>query len=224
MDRLTSHLNPKTGKEFPAALVEAMKLARKKMNRYYSLTNNSIAYRIAMVLHPGMKLEYFRNQNWEGEWIEVAENLVYDEYAKYEKPTTDDLDQDSAQMKEANDKGYASFGNLSVTTQLRQNEVQAYLSLPVENVKDPLKWWYDNRFVYPSLHRMALDYLSIPATSTAVERVFSQGRHLLPFTRNNLSSGSIRAFLCFGSWACCGLLVFDDVVAAVSSKKNISLD
>ena len=45
-----------------------------------------------MVLHPGMKLEYFRNQNWEGEWIEVAENLVYDEYAKYEKLTTDDLD------------------------------------------------------------------------------------------------------------------------------------
>ena len=224
MDWLTSHLSPKTGKEFPAALIEAMKLACKKMNHYCSLTNNSIAYCITMVLRPGVKLEYLRNKNWEGEWIEVAENLVYDEYAKYEKPTTDDLDRDLAQMKEANNKGYTSFSNLSVTTQLHQNEVQVYLSLPVENVKDLLKWWYDNRFVYPSLHRMALDYLSIPATSTAVERVFSQGCHLLPFTCNNLSLGSIRAFLCFGSWAHCGLLVFDDVLAAVLSKKNISLD
>ena len=37
-----------------------------------------------------------------------------------------------------------------------------YLRNEVENVKDPLKWWYDNRHVYPTLHRMALDYLSIP--------------------------------------------------------------
>ena len=56
---------------------------------------------------------------------------------KYEKPTND-LDQDLAQMKDTNDKGYTSFGNLSVATQLCQNKVQAYLSLPVENIKDPL--------------------------------------------------------------------------------------
>ncbi|KDQ49145.1 hypothetical protein JAAARDRAFT_109631, partial [Jaapia argillacea MUCL 33604] len=53
---------------------------------------------------------------------------------------------------------------------------------------------------YPNLHRMALDYLSIPATSTAVERVFSQGRQLLHFTRNRLSPSSIRAAICLGSW------------------------
>jgi hypothetical protein len=56
------------------------------------------------------------------------------------------------------------------------------------------------------------------ATSTAVERVFSQGRHLLPFSRNGLSPSSIQAFLCFGSWARCGLVIFDDVLAAVSGK------
>ena len=81
----------------------------------------------------------------------------------------------------------------AATTLLRDlaAKLASFVSLPVKNVKDPLKWWYDNHFVYPSLHRMALDYLSIPATSTAVERVFSQGRHLLPFMRNNLSLGSI---------------------------------
>ncbi|KIM63441.1 hypothetical protein SCLCIDRAFT_91875, partial [Scleroderma citrinum Foug A] len=53
---------------------------------------------------------------------------------------------------------------------------------------------------YPTLYRMALDYLSVPATSTAVERVFSQGRQLLHFARNCLSPSSTRAFLCLGLW------------------------
>ena len=60
------------------------------------------------------------------------------------------------------------------------------------------------------------------ATSTAVEQVFSQGCHILPFTHNRLSSSSIRAYLCFGSWARSGLVILSDVVAAVSGVgKNI---
>ena len=170
-----------------------------------------------MILHPGMKLEYFRNQKWEEDWIEQAETLVWEVYAtKYEKATeASNTTQDSTMP--SND-GFASFGNLSVTTCPHVSEIQEYLSHAVENVKKPLKWWVDNKYVYPNLHSMALDYLSIPATSTAVKRVFSQGRHLLPFTCNSLSSSLIRAFLCFGSWAQCGLVVFDDVVAAVTMK------
>jgi hypothetical protein len=203
------------------SLVAAMKLARKKMDRYYSLTDSSHVYRIAMVLHPGMKLEYFRNQKWEEEWIEQAETLVREEYsAKYEKANEKSNATSKKDSTTKDDNEFTSFGNLSVTTCPRASEIQEYLSHVVENVKDPLKWWVDNKYVYPNLHRMALDYLSIPATSTSVERVFSQGRHLLPFSRNSLSSSSIQAFLCFGSWARCGLVVFDDVVTAVT-KKNM---
>ena len=198
------------------SLVAAMKLARKKMDRYYSLTDSSHVYRIAMVLHPGMKLEYFRNQKWEDEWIEQAETLVREEYAaKYEKL----IEKPSASKDSTTkDNNFASFGNLSVTTCPRASEIHEYLNHVVENVTDPLKWWMENKYLYPNLHRMALDYLSIPATSTSVERVFSQGRHLLPFARNSLSPSSIRAFLCFGSWARCGLVVFDDVVTAVTTR------
>lgn len=39
------------------------------------------------------------------------------------------------------------------------------------------------------------------ATSTAVERAFSQGRQLLHFTRNRLSPISIRRFLCLAEWS-----------------------
>jgi hypothetical protein len=160
MDRLTNSLNQQTGNAYHPSITAAMKLARKKMDRYYSLTDTSNAYRIAMVLHPGMKLEYFRNQSWEEEWIEQAGTLVREEYhAKYEKESTS-----AEPVRETSTKGFLSFGDLSVATRPRMSEIQEYLSLMVEPVKDPLKWWMNNRHTYPNLHRMALDYLSIPGS------------------------------------------------------------
>ena len=63
---------------------------------------------------------------------------------------------------------------------------------------------------------------AILATSTAVERVFSQGRQLLHFTRNRLSGVSIRSLLCFGDWSRKDLIATSDVVEAIrySSRKR----
>jgi hypothetical protein len=88
MDKLTESLNITTTKPYHTAIQVAMKLVRAKMNRYYSMTDSSSSYRISMVLHPGMKLEYFRQHKWEDDWIEEAENLVREEYiSAYEKET-----------------------------------------------------------------------------------------------------------------------------------------
>jgi hypothetical protein len=54
MDTLDSHLNPQTKKRYHPAILAAMGLARRKINRYYSLTDISSVYRIAMG-----KLKYF---------------------------------------------------------------------------------------------------------------------------------------------------------------------
>ncbi|KJA19575.1 hypothetical protein HYPSUDRAFT_122396, partial [Hypholoma sublateritium FD-334 SS-4] len=53
---------------------------------------------------------------------------------------------------------------------------------------------------YPGLSPMALDYLSIPATSVNVERTFSRGQLILPYVRNRLSAQSTHAQLCVGNW------------------------
>ncbi|KIM54541.1 hypothetical protein SCLCIDRAFT_35225, partial [Scleroderma citrinum Foug A] len=65
--------------------------------------------------------------------------------------------------------------------------------------------------IYPRLARMAIDYLTIPATSVDVERLFSRGRVLLSHNRNRLSSQTTRALLCLGDWSCLGLVNSDDV-------------
>jgi len=89
MDKLTDSLNITATKPHHIAIQAAMKLARAKMNRYFSLTDSSSAYRISMVLHPGMKLEYFRQHKWQDDWIEEAENLVREEYiSSYELKET----------------------------------------------------------------------------------------------------------------------------------------
>src|SRR5258708_3516314 len=68
------------------------------MNRYYSITDRLAAYWITMgtyiqvvhaklklirsllVLHFGLKLDYFCVQEWKDKWIDIAENLVREEY------------------------------------------------------------------------------------------------------------------------------------------------
>jgi hypothetical protein len=54
-----------------------------------------------------------------------------------------------------------TFLNFSLTSVAHPaaSELQDYLTLDVENVKDPLKWWWDHRRTYPALSRMAFDYL-----------------------------------------------------------------
>ncbi|KAF8812982.1 hypothetical protein BYT27DRAFT_7056681, partial [Phlegmacium glaucopus] len=72
-DRLTIRANDTS---ICPALRSALGLAKKTLNRYYSRTDDSEAYRIAMILHPQYKLEYFRTAKWEEEWIDNAKGLL----------------------------------------------------------------------------------------------------------------------------------------------------
>ena len=58
------------------------------------------------------------------------------------------------------------------------------------------------------------------ATSTAVERAFSQGRQILHFTRNRLKPSAIHAHLCLGSWARLGLISATDFVRAIQAESS----
>jgi hypothetical protein len=58
------------------------------------------------VLHPRHKLEYFKTQNWEADWIATAQGLVRDEYnrvyAKDIQPVEESNDQDAGGMTKVN--------------------------------------------------------------------------------------------------------------------------
>jgi hypothetical protein len=75
---------------------KALGLAKATMNKYYSATDTSNVYRIVMgmcshlnlttfltrtylVLHPSLKLQYFKSRKWDDAWITTAKNLVSEE-------------------------------------------------------------------------------------------------------------------------------------------------
>jgi hypothetical protein len=102
--------------KYNPAVRYALRLATATLNKYYSLTDSSEAYRIAMgeslifltvhlaeqtqsVLHPRHKLEYFKTQNWEADWIATAQELVREEYnrtyAQDDQPVEQSSDQEA---------------------------------------------------------------------------------------------------------------------------------
>ena len=86
---------------YSPAIRATLKLGIGLLNKYYSLTDNSEIYRIAMgkliisttqccliillsflVLHPKHKLRYFEKQGWDETWIKTAEEIVREEFKK----------------------------------------------------------------------------------------------------------------------------------------------
>ncbi|KAI0745593.1 hypothetical protein C8Q76DRAFT_604778, partial [Earliella scabrosa] len=54
--------------KYDNAIRVACALAKATLNKYYSYTDFSITYRIATILHPRHKLEYFKRMRWPEAW------------------------------------------------------------------------------------------------------------------------------------------------------------
>lgn len=70
------------------------------------------------------------------------------------------------------------------------DELSKYLEqrVDIESIDDnPLKFWYDNRLVYPILSRVARSIFSIPATTSNVERHFSASGMMISSRRTRLN-------------------------------------
>ena len=75
-------------------------------------------------------------------------------------------------------------------------QVEKYCSLePVSEDTDPLQWRKSKSDIFPNLSKMARDILAIPGSAVPSERANSEGREMLPYTRNRLSPQVIEATL-----------------------------
>ena len=63
--------------------------------------------------------------------------------------------------------------NSSIQQRVRE-EIQLYRSLPmISMAEDPVLWWWTKRDILPLLAELSHGYLSVQASSTPSERVFS---------------------------------------------------
>ncbi|KNE88707.1 hypothetical protein PSTG_17875, partial [Puccinia striiformis f. sp. tritici PST-78] len=68
IDQITSHLSSAVSDkcdDYPLALRNACRAGLWLTNKYYTLTDCSPLYRVAMVLHPSFKDEYFKLAKWQ---------------------------------------------------------------------------------------------------------------------------------------------------------------
>jgi len=74
-----------------------------------------------------------------------------------------------------------------------QEELKLYESseLDIGEDIDPLQFWLENESTYPLLASLAYDILSIPASSTPVERLFSTAGLVSSGRRNRISDRSL---------------------------------
>jgi len=163
------------------AIGVAIEAAMTKLKPYYAKSNAAV-YPISTILDPRHKLEYYRANNWEPQWIDKAKaslECVYRSYRMKATPSVpvhgDDPEEDGEY-----DEGYIAKKIYKRRRVSEEDELDGYLSTPtVVEKTDVLLWWKLNAEKYPRLAEMARDYLAIPATSAPVERAFSGGADLV---------------------------------------------
>jgi hypothetical protein len=79
------------------------------------------------------------------------------------------------------------------------------------------KYWQSKQFEFPILAQIARDFLAIPASSAASERVFSQGGDLITKKRNRIGGTNTRYVLCLRSW---GVYCDDDDFDETEEQKE----
>ncbi|OJT13582.1 hypothetical protein TRAPUB_9870 [Trametes pubescens] len=224
MDLLTEHVDEFIADEtLHPAVRGAAKRGRAILDKYYTLTDTTTVYRIAMMLHPRYKTQYFKDQSWPDEWITEAREIIEEEWTSNYKPKEDapaaaeipiapvpasrsGPGRRSAAASANTRKRFAAIG--SAAKGGRADALKIYLEEPPsDTVSDPLKYWDLVLKSTPessgqhALAQMAIDFLSAPATSTDAERAFSRGRLTVSRLRHSLADESVRANTVLGSWA-----------------------
>ena len=80
--------------------------------------------------------------------------------------------------------------------------LQASFMMPSESESeiDLLDWWSKSELQYKNLSFMARDLLSVQASSTESERMFSLCGRIMTKSRSKLGAGKLKKTICLNSW------------------------
>ena len=90
------------------------------------------------------------------------------------------------------------FGFMETLVQSQQSESVDEIAVlrrvcPTESSEDSVfSFWNVNKQMMPTLHKMALHYLTLPASSASVERLFSVAGYISRARRASLKPATIR--------------------------------
>ena len=170
------------------------------------------------VRHAEKSIETLFAEYLEAEDEEEAEELTQPSRRKVPRKPDNDSD-DDFEARLIVDEDYATTTRARKKTKLA-NELQRYYEAGLElhrwkeddeeftePIADPLTWWLTQGSIhYPILTKIALNLFSVPAMSSACERVFSLAKKVVTDERNRLSADTIEADECQKWWLLKGLV------------------
>lgn len=194
-------------------VITLVELIWAKIDYYYRRSDETPAYRAAIILHPGKKL-YWLEKRWtaRAEWIlEARESFkeLVREYAVEMKlntmrsPKKRQPERSSPRKRkprtdfrcETSDSDWEPEDPI-------ENELTRYLnSAPISRQKhngekisiNVLEWWLARRGEYPILSSIALDLAAVQPESSDLERKFSDALNSFTDKRNCLNEETIEA-------------------------------
>ncbi|CAE6485140.1 unnamed protein product [Rhizoctonia solani] len=165
-------------------------------------------YIMVIVMRPTHKLQWFENHGMNTSRIQALVNEYFDQNYPLKKRESDEE------------------GLLDLKQALQTDNMRVYLGSPVlseETIKKQgglLKYWDKELETCPRVARMALDHLTIPASSVDPARTFSGG----PITTNGLEKyvnhSAFRAMMSIRSWW--GTPVLRDIDAVANILGDVS--
>ncbi|KAJ4821657.1 Zinc finger BED domain-containing protein DAYSLEEPER [Rhynchospora pubera] len=102
------------------------------------------------------------------------------------------------------DEEFAQFTSENYESHSTMSELDKYMQEPLVdiNVKnfDILEFWKQNSGLYPTLAKMARDFLAVQTSSVASESAFSGSGRLTDHLRTSMNSETIEALVCAKDW------------------------
>jgi hypothetical protein len=190
----------------------------KKLDSYYQKLGESPLYAAAIILHPGLGLQWLEGQ-WSSleqrRWLHDAKedlHLYWDRW--YRDRLADEALAKSSSSSHRNLPLIQSYTNHSAFDQwvksrrLRrlsqeESELSSYLNIDrsyLPDVINPVAWWLTQRETFPTVSQLAIDILAIPAMAADCERAFSLAKLTLTSQRLAMASSTMEQIQCLKNW------------------------
>jgi len=184
-------------------------LISRKIESYWMIMDSD--YTVSAILDPRSKLSVFREESKSS-----ARSRIQSTYEIYERRLNSPTNLIPPTPTKRKNRQYFSQllqsavstneDEISVLEPEPETELSRYLEQAPDEEAEPLSWWKAHIDEYPTLSRMARDYLTIQATSVASEKAFSIAGNTITKKRSRLLPETARASLCVKSWMDRGLI------------------
>jgi len=172
------------------------------LREYYSLTDDTPVYCMAILLHPAMRMQYINNR-WEQHWWETIRPQVEALWIEYSDLKLGPTEKEPEIALEDDD--FIDFARPSITLLEHRSgdEFERFINSGICGISIPvLEWWSldEQRKRFPRLSRLARDIYSIPPMSDEPERIFSSARRVISWDRTRLGDSTFENLSCLKHW------------------------